>query len=84
MFLAAFLMGLIVNYAQIGFLFTGEPMKMKLSKINPIQGFKRIFSLRSVVEFLKSILKLTAIAVIVYLSLWGSGSHCPDVACAPQ
>ncbi|WP_374020843.1 flagellar biosynthesis protein FlhB [Paenibacillus thiaminolyticus] len=82
-FLAAFLMGLIANYAQIGFLFTGEPMKMKLSKINPIQGFKRIFSLRSVVEFLKSILKLAAIAVIVYLSLWGERDRIVQMSHVP-
>ncbi|BFH14816.1 flagellar biosynthesis protein FlhB [Paenibacillus melissococcoides] len=82
-FLAAFLMGLIVNYAQIGFLFTGEPMKMKLSKIDPIQGFKRIFSLRSVVEFLKSILKLAAIAAIVYLSLWGERDRIVQMSHVP-
>ena len=34
----------IGNYAQIGFMFIGDPLMMKFNKINPIEGFKRIFS----------------------------------------
>jgi flagellar biosynthetic protein FlhB len=64
--IVALTMGIIVNLAQIGFLFTGETMKPKLSKINPIQGFKRIFSIRSLVEMLKSILKISLMTLIVY------------------
>ena len=62
----ALVMGILANVAQIGFLLTGETVKPKLSKINPIQGFKRIFSMRSVVEMLKSILKITLMTVIAY------------------
>ncbi|UHA73922.1 flagellar biosynthesis protein FlhB [Paenibacillus sp. 481] len=67
--LIAFIMALVASYLQIGFLFTGEPLKMQFSKIDPIKGFKNIFSMRSLVEFLKSIIKLTIISVIVYLSI---------------
>ncbi len=64
--LVALVMGILVNVMQIGFLFTGETIKPKLSKINPLQGFKRIFSIRSVVELLKALLKITLMGVIVY------------------
>lgn len=70
-FIICVLMGLIVNYMQVGFLFTGEPLKMQLNKLDPIKGFKNMFSMKALVQFLKSIFKLTIIGVIAYLSLWG-------------
>lgn len=64
-------MAAVANYAQVGFLLTGEPLKMQIKKLNPIEGFKRIFSMRSLVEFLKSLLKLTIIGYLVYSTIWG-------------
>ncbi|WP_373229577.1 flagellar biosynthesis protein FlhB [Cohnella sp.] len=58
------------NYVQIGWLFTLEPLSPKLSKLNPLTGAKGIFGVRSIVEFLKSSAKLTAIGIVVYLVLW--------------
>lgn len=66
-----FVMALVSNLAQVGFMATGEGITPKFSKINPIKGFKNIFSMRSFVEFLKSILKLLIIAYLVYSTLWG-------------
>lgn len=51
---------------QVGFLVNEEALQFKLNKINPIEGFKRLFSLRSVVEGLKAILKLIVVASIAY------------------
>ncbi|MEW9667650.1 flagellar biosynthesis protein FlhB [Ammoniphilus sp. 3BR4] len=67
--LVALAMGVFSNYIQIGFLFTTEPIKMKLEKLDPIQGAKRIFSMRSIVELLKSILKIVLTSVIAILVL---------------
>lgn len=61
---------LAVNYMQVGVLFTTEPLKLKLEKLNPIQGAKRIFSLRSLVELLKSLLKISAGILVAYTILW--------------
>lgn len=58
--------GLIAGYAQIGFLFTMETLKFKFSRINPVSGFKRIFSARGLVELAKSILKITIIGYVSY------------------
>ncbi|MGN7453808.1 flagellar biosynthesis protein FlhB [Paenibacillus pasadenensis] len=69
--LLVFIAGLIVNYAQIGFLFTGEPLKPDFKKLDPIKGLKNIFSARSLVEFLKSILKLTVVGFLVFSAIWG-------------
>src|SRR5690606_41252541 len=49
---------LAANYVQVGFLFAGQPLMPKLNKLNPVEGFQRMFSLRSVVDFLKSLFKL--------------------------
>jgi flagellar biosynthesis protein FlhB len=68
--LVALVAGIVANYFQVGFMFSPESIQVKLEKIDPIKGFKRIFSIRSVVEFLKSILKLSIIGVITFLILW--------------
>lgn len=71
LFLTVVVMALIANLMQVGFLLTGEHLKMKMSKLDPIKGFKNIFSMRSLVEFAKSIIKLTVIGYLVYSTLWG-------------
>ena len=68
--LVALVIGVVSNYLQIGFLFTTETIQFKLEKIDPIKGFKRIFSLRSVMEFLKSILKITIVSMVAFFVLW--------------
>lgn len=46
-----------------GFVFSVEPLAPKFEKINPVSGAKRIFSMRSMVEFLKSLAKIVVLAV---------------------
>ena len=67
---AAMVAGVIANYIQVGVLFTTEPIKFKLEKINPLSGLKRMFSIRSIVELLKSILKITVIGIVTFAILW--------------
>jgi|LSQX01.1.fsa_nt_gb flagellar biosynthetic protein FlhB len=66
LFLIILFTGLIVNYLQVGFLYTTKAITPKISKINPIEGFKRIFSIKGVVELLKSMLKIIVIGSIAY------------------
>ena len=47
-----------------------EPIKPKASKISPIKGLQRIFSMRGLVEFLKSVFKVALIGVIGWVALW--------------
>ena len=60
----AFLSSLIINYFQVGFLFTNKTLKIKLDRLNPIEGFKRIFSKRALMELVKSILKLGLVGYV--------------------
>lgn len=64
--LISYVASLLVTYMQVGFLFTTKPLKPKLSRINPIEGFKRIFSKRSIVELVKSLLKIFMIGYVAY------------------
>ncbi|SHM11080.1 flagellar biosynthetic protein FlhB [Caldanaerovirga acetigignens] len=58
------LTGIVTNLAQVGFVFSLEPLSPKIERINPVEGFKRIFSQKGLVEFAKSVIKLT---LIIYL-----------------
>nr|CRH07665.1 flagellar export pore protein flhB [Candidatus Magnetococcus massalia] len=60
---------------QHGWLVTFEPLMPKLSKINPLQGIKRLLSMRSLVELLKSIIKIVVVGIAVYLGIKGSIDH---------
>lgn len=70
-FVIVIIIAILGNIVQFGFLLTGDPLKMKLSKLNPINGFKQIFSMKSIVEFLKSILKILIIGIFVFNTIWG-------------
>ncbi len=60
------IMGVIASLMQSGFIFTNEPLKPDLKKMNPISGFKKIFSTRSLVDLAKNLAIVTTIAVIAY------------------
>nr|WP_208414373.1 flagellar biosynthesis protein FlhB [Paenibacillus castaneae] len=68
-FAVTIIVGILGNVVQFGFLLTGDPLKMKISKLNPIKGFKQIFSAKTIVEFLKSVLKLSIIGVLVFIAI---------------
>ncbi len=58
---------ILANVLQFGFLITAEPITPKISKISPAKGFKRLFSLRSMVELIKNIFKVCIIGLVAYL-----------------
>lgn len=68
--LVAVVAAIAANFFQFGLLFTTEPLKFDLKKIDPIKGLKRIFSLRAIIELLKSILKISFIGSVTTLILW--------------
>ncbi|NLK86670.1 MAG: flagellar biosynthesis protein FlhB [Clostridiaceae bacterium] len=69
--LTGLLTGLIVSYAQVGFLFTLETLKPNFSRISPISGMKRLFSMKGIVELVKAVLKVVAIGYVTYSYLNG-------------
>ena len=64
--LASVIASLLINYLQVGFLLSTKALKPDFGKINPISGMKRLFSIRSLVELLKSLLKSFIIGYLVY------------------
>ncbi len=66
----AFLIGMICSYTQIGFLFTTKSLKFDLNRINPINGFKKIFSKKSLVELFKSLIKIGVVGYITFSYLF--------------
>lgn len=64
--LALLVVGVLSQIMQIGFMASGEALQPKFSRINPIEGFKRIFSKRALMEFFKSILKILLVGYLVY------------------
>ena len=67
--LAVVVAGIVANIVQIGFLFSPEPFSPKLSKFNPVKGIKKLFSLKSFVELVKSLIKITFVGGIAYLTI---------------
>ena len=72
---ALLLAGVAASIGQVGFLFTVEPLAPKLDRISPIQGFKRLFSARALVELLKGILKVGLVSYVAYRILRGEREH---------
>ena len=64
--LAIMIVGLAVNLFQVGLNFNTEAISFKPDKLNPINGFGRMFSKRSLVELIKSLLKILIIGYFLY------------------
>ncbi|MBK3494374.1 flagellar biosynthesis protein FlhB [Viridibacillus sp. YIM B01967] len=57
------------NFFQFGLLFTTEPLKFDLKKLDPIKGLKRMFSMKAIIELLKSVLKISFIGTVTTVIL---------------
>ena len=68
-FIVGYLIAFLCDYVQVGWKPTAKPLQPKLSKLNPMKGFKKIFSAQSLVELIKSILKIGLIGIITYTFL---------------
>jgi len=77
--LVAIMAGLMINILQVGFLFSSEAITPKFSKIDPIKGLQRLFSLRSLVELVKSLLKMAIIGFVAYLTIRGESPKLPPL-----
>lgn len=64
--LLVLVVGFFSTFFQIGWLLTGKPLEPDFSKLNPISGFGRMFSKRSLVEVVKSLAKVSLIAFVAY------------------
>jgi flagellar biosynthetic protein FlhB len=72
LFGATAIVALAVNLLQTGFLISLNPLVPQFNRINPLTGFQRMFSKQVVVSLAKQLLKLAAVAVIIWTSVAGS------------
>lgn len=64
--LVAMFSAIFGNVMQFGLLFSGESVKPDIKKIDPVQGMKKIFAIKNLVEFCKSIIKILFLSFVVY------------------
>lgn len=68
-YVMTFAFGIASSVVQIGFLFSEETLKLNINKINPIEGLKRMFSMKALVEGLKALFKFSLVGLVIYLVL---------------
>ncbi|ATD66324.1 EscU/YscU/HrcU family type III secretion system export apparatus switch protein [Luteimonas chenhongjianii] len=69
--LLAVLLALLVEFLQVGPVATMKKVTPDLSKMNPVSGLKKMFSMDNLVELVKSVLKSAALITIGGFVLWG-------------
>lgn len=69
-FLFTGVLAFLATTLQVGFLTSTEAVEPKIEKVDPVAGFQRIFSLRSLVEGLKSLVKVSVVGAITYVIIY--------------
>ena len=64
--LVAAFTAIVANAVQIGFIFSFEPLKPDLKKLNPAEGAKKIFSMKNLFEFAKNVVKVVFLSYLIY------------------
>ncbi len=64
--LIGFVICFVADLVQVKWKPTTKPLQPKFSKLNPISGFKKFFSVQSLVELLKSLIKIAIIILVIY------------------
>ena len=61
--------GLAISFGQVGFVLNEEALSLKLQRLDPIAGAKRLVSKRSLVELVKGILKIMIVGYVSYITI---------------
>ncbi len=73
---AGMVAGVAGNVLQQGFLFAPGRLKPDLSKLSPIEGFKRLFGVDGLANFVRSVLKIIVVSWVAWATL---GPHAGDL-----
>ena len=65
--IAGFVAGVVGSVLQFGFIFSWTPIEPQLDRMNPWNGIRRIFSVASLMEVVKSLMKLAAVIVVTFI-----------------
>lgn len=71
------ILSIVATVFQTKPLFAVDSLKPKFNRLNPLQGIKRLFSLRSIVELFKGIIKISILFYIIYHFIEGEITHLP-------
>ncbi len=74
------IVGVGANIVQTGPVASFDPLVPKWSKISPVKGFQKIFSATTLVELVKSILKIALVSATVYMVMKSEVDHLPTLA----
>ena len=66
-FMVIFVAAFLINIVQVGFMITPKVLELKFDKINPVNGLKNMFSLKSFGELVKSFIKAFVMAYILWV-----------------
>ncbi len=66
------LIGVTVTFLAVGPVFASEALKFDIKKLNPIDNLKAKFKLKTLVELLKSMTKITIASYLIYLVMYKS------------
>lgn len=72
LFLGVAVLAALSNFLQTGPVFSFFPIKPDLDRINPISGFSRLFSMRLIVESVKTVLKFVIVGLVLYFAVMAS------------
>ncbi|PID76619.1 MAG: flagellar biosynthesis protein FlhB [Deltaproteobacteria bacterium] len=64
------LVGIMSSYFQVGWLFTTKPLVPDFKKLDPIQGSKKFFSKKALVDLVKSIAKIVLVGYLAYSTIF--------------
>ncbi|MGD9568615.1 MAG: flagellar biosynthesis protein FlhB [Sedimentibacter sp.] len=76
---AVIITSVVFTGAQTRFLISQENIKFKFSKLNPLSGIKRMFSMRSTVEVLKNLIKIIILGYVIYSAIIDSLLQVPKL-----
>jgi flagellar biosynthetic protein FlhB len=77
--LTVLIAGFFANFIQVGIAFSAEALEPKFSKIDPIKGFQKLFSLKSFAELIKNIIKLCVVSYVAYVTVAGEIDTLPSL-----
>ena len=80
---AVFCFGVVAYLGQFGFLFVPKKVMPDFKRINPASGLKRILSRETIVEFVKSFLKVSVFTVILYFMSKGEAENLVEIGASP-
>ena len=66
------LMGMLVSFLILGPVFSSEVLKIDVKRLNPVTNLKNIFKVRTLVELIKSILKISGAMILIYTVVYNS------------